>query len=65
MGGPQCPLSLFFFCRFQKGPMSPVEFKKRSCHPVEFEGQGPSNDEKVTGFRVDTNRRREGRGERS
>ena len=21
--------------------MSPVEFKKRPCHPVEFKGQGP------------------------
>ena len=28
--------------------MSPVEFKKRPCRPVEFKGQGPYDEAKHT-----------------
>ena len=29
--------------------MSPVDFKKRPCHPVEFKGQGPTRGRETTG----------------
>ena len=39
----QCPLSRYFKLsyRFQCSLMSPVEFQKRPCRPVEFKGQWP------------------------
>ena len=38
-----CPMSLHFdpSCRMSLSPMLHVEFKKCSCRPVEFNGQGP------------------------
>ena len=34
-------ITIIFF-RMSIGSMSPVDFKKRLCRPVEFQGQGPS-----------------------
>ena len=36
-------VTIFFklSCQFLDSLMSPVEFKKRPCRPVEFKGQGP------------------------
>ena len=34
--------------------MSPVEFKKRLCRPVEFKGQGPHPTVHVTSLKANT-----------
>ena len=48
MGDPQCRLSILrngnvlchYFSNVPGSAMSPVEFKKMLCRPVEFKGQG-------------------------